>query len=63
MTQTDLPQLKTFCGGKMKNPDKFPSAIYRDEKIYFCDNSCLKEFEKEPDNFIAGKTDHHQFTE
>ncbi len=36
MTDRKKPEAETACGGKLKNPEKYPSALYRDETVYFC---------------------------
>ncbi len=48
----------TTCGGKIKDPDRYPSAIYRSQRVYFCTRACLRVFESDPDRFIAGKIEH-----
>jgi YHS domain-containing protein len=52
------PIVKTVCGGEIKDPARFPSAIYNGERIYFCTRACLRVFEENPEPFIAGKIDH-----
>jgi YHS domain-containing protein len=52
------PSGKTACGGKLKDPKNFPSAIYRGEQIYFCTIACLRVFEQNPDPFMAGEIEH-----
>jgi YHS domain-containing protein len=58
MSQTNLPQIETVCGGKLKHPEKYPSALYRGERVYFCTQSCLHAFEQDPDQFISGEIEH-----
>ena len=50
--------LKTVCGSEILTTDKYPSAIYRGEVVYFCTGACLRAFEGEPDRFIAGEIEH-----
>jgi len=57
-TLTPLPEYKTACGGVLKVPENYPSAIYRDERIYFCTRACLRVFEQDPDPFMAGAVEH-----
>ena len=52
------PQYKTACGGRLKDPANYPSAIYRGERIYFCKQACLRIFEQDPDPFMAGEIKH-----
>jgi len=52
------PEYKTACGGNLKEPAKYPSAIYRGEIIYFCTRACLRVFEQNPDAFMAGDVEH-----
>ncbi|MEP7136057.1 MAG: hypothetical protein ABI904_14095 [Chloroflexota bacterium] len=61
MTETEnttLPEYKTACGGKIKDPSKYPSASFRGEQIFFCTRACLRVFEQEPDAFMAGEVEH-----
>ncbi len=58
ITSTPLPEYKTACGGKLKDPTNYPSAIYRGEQIYFCTRACLRVFEQDPDFFMAGEVEH-----
>jgi YHS domain-containing protein len=51
-------QAKTACGGTLKDAKGYPSAIYRDERIYFCTQGCLRAFEREPDRFMKGEIAH-----
>ena len=48
----------TACGGILKDPDRYPTRVYRNRKIYFCNQDCLKEFEEDPDGFMSGKIVH-----
>lgn len=51
-------ECKTACGGKLKDPSGFPSALYRGERIYFCTHACLRAFQGDPDRFMAGEVEH-----
>jgi len=57
-TAISLPEYKTACGGKLKDPTKYPSAKYRGEVIYFCTRACLRVFKDNPDAFMAGEVEH-----
>ena len=35
--------------------DKTPRATYQGKEYYFCSNDCKKEFEKNPEKYIAHK--------
>ena len=52
------PEFKTACGGALKDPANYPSALYRGERVYFCTRACLRVFEQDPDPFIAGEVEH-----
>ena len=56
-TPVPLPEYKTACGGKLDDPSKYPSAMYRGERIYFCTRACLRVFVQEPDLFMAGEVE------
>jgi len=51
-------EILTVCGGRMKDPEKFPSAIFRGERVYFCTAACLSAFESDPERFMAGEIEH-----
>ncbi len=51
-------EIKTVCGGVLKNPSNYPSAEYRGRRVYFCTNACLRAFEEAPDRFMAGEIEH-----
>ena len=46
------------CGGEIKNPERYPSAIFKGEAIYFCTHACLRAFESDPEGFMAGEVEH-----
>jgi YHS domain-containing protein len=59
MTHTESnPVYQTACGGKLKDPTNYPSAIYQGERIYFCTGACLRVFEQNPDLFMTGEVKH-----
>lgn len=58
MSKQQEKEFKTVCGGILENPDKYPSADYKGEIVYFCTNGCLRAFEKDPNRFIAGEIEH-----
>ena len=51
-------QIRTVCGGKISDPDHYPSALYRGQRVAFCTRACLRAFESDPDSFIAGEIEH-----
>ena len=61
MTETatvPLPEFKTACGGELKDPTNYPSAVYQDKLVYFCSRACLRRFEQNPDAFMRGDVEH-----
>jgi len=52
------PETRTVCGGKISDPDRYPSALYRGQRVYFCTRACLQAFESNPDRFMAGEIEH-----
>jgi len=58
MADKNLTDIKTVCGGMIRNPEDHPTAVYRGEKIYFCADSCLKAFEQDPEGYIESTQDH-----
>ena len=53
-----VPTAETVCGSVIRDPDTYPSAIYRGEVVYFCTGACLRAFQGEPDRFINGEIEH-----
>ena len=49
---------KTACGGVLTDPEKYPSAEYKGERVYFCTRGCLRAFEENPDGFMNGEVEH-----
>jgi YHS domain-containing protein len=62
MTYTAAPDqaqgLLTVCGGRIEDPDEFPSTLFQGEKVYFCHPACLRAFLKDPLRFMAGEIEH-----
>ena len=58
MTPTPPPEFKTACGGKLKEPTNYPSAVYQEKRVYFCTRACVHAFEQNPDAFMAGEVEH-----
>ena len=52
------PKFITACGGKVKDPSKYPSAEYHGKTIYFCTQACLNVFLLSPDPFMDGEIEH-----
>jgi YHS domain-containing protein len=49
---------KTACGGALQDPSGYPTAIFKGELVYFCNNACLKVFMHAPAAFMAGEIEH-----
>ena len=32
----------TVCGGRIEDPNQYPSALYHGERVYFCTRACLR---------------------
>ena len=48
----------TACGGLLKDPSGYPHQEYKGMRIYFCNDSCLREFEADSELFMSGKVMH-----
>jgi YHS domain-containing protein len=48
----------TACGGKINDPERYPSAFFRGKRVYFCSQACQRAFESDPDGFMAGEIEH-----
>jgi YHS domain-containing protein len=51
-------EIKSACGGVLKDPSQYPSAMFNGERVYFCVNACLKAFLSAPEAFMAGEVEH-----
>ncbi len=51
-------EFRTVCGGKLKDPQNYPSAMYEGQQVYFCTRACLRAFESDPEQFMAGEIEH-----
>ena len=59
MYQSERQQItNSVCGGILKNPEKYPSVIFKDERLYFCMRACLRVFEQDPQAFLDGEVEH-----
>lgn len=58
ITNHQLPTIKSACGGTLKDPSRYPSAMFNGERVYFCANACLKAFLSAPEAFMAGEVEH-----
>ena len=59
MEQSEKQQvIKTVCGGILTEPEKYPSVIFKDERLYFCTRACLRVFEQNPQAFLDGQVEH-----
>lgn len=58
MEQITPTPILSVCGGKLDEPEKYPSADYHGQRVYFCTQACLRAFEQDPERFIAGEIDH-----
>ena len=60
-TMNPIPEpqiIKSACGGELKDPSRYPSAMFNGELVYFCTAACLKAFQKSPEAFMAGEVEH-----
>jgi len=57
-TSVQSLEYQTACGGKLKDPANYPSAMHQGERVYFCRRACLRVFEQVPDAFMAGEVEH-----
>lgn len=58
ITDHQLPLTKSACGGTLKDPSAYPSAMFNGERVYFCNQACLKAFLRTPEAFMAGEVEH-----
>jgi YHS domain-containing protein len=60
VTSPNAPEPKYFtaCGGEIKDPEKYPRALFQGQEVYFCTRACLRAFETDPVRFMAGEIEH-----
>ncbi len=58
MEQKSKPIVTTVCGGILREPEKYPSAEYQGQRVYFCTRACLRVFTENPEAFINGEVEH-----
>ena len=51
-------EILTVCGGRIDNPEKYPSALYKGRRVFFCTRACQRVFESDPDRFMTGEMEH-----
>jgi YHS domain-containing protein len=57
--KTQLPPgYYTACGGRINEPGRYPTAMYRGKLVYFCNKACLLAFIDNPDRFMSGEIGH-----
>lgn len=49
---------KSVCGGVIRDLERYPSAIYKGIRVYFCTRPCLRAYEQAPDAFMRGEVEH-----
>ncbi len=54
----ETPVIKSACGGELKDPSQYLSAMFNGERVYFCNTACLKAFLLAPEAFMAGEVEH-----
>lgn len=50
--------LKTACGGNLREVGDHPSVEYRGRRVYFCRKACYRVYLSDPDRFMAGAIPH-----
>lgn len=58
VSSSSEPLAQTACGGKIKDPEQFPSADFKSQRVYFCTRACLLAFEADPERFMADEIEH-----
>jgi YHS domain-containing protein len=58
MEQPPEPIIESACGGRLTEPEKYPSVEYQGRRIYFCTHACLRVFEQNPEGFLNGEVEH-----
>lgn len=48
----------TACGGILKDPSNYPSREYKGIRFYFCNEDCVREFDRNPVAFMEGRIRH-----
>ena len=50
--------LKTACGGTLREVGDHPSVEVRGQRIYFCRKACHRVYLTDPERFLAGAIPH-----
>ena len=50
--------LKTACGGTLREAGDHPSVEVRGQRIYFCRKACYRVYLTDPERFMAGAIPH-----
>jgi len=58
MDTASEPIILSACGGKLTEPESYPTAHYKGKRVYFCTRACLRAFESNPDGFMNGEVEH-----
>jgi YHS domain-containing protein len=52
------PETFTACGDRITELFRYPRVLYQGHEIFFCTVDCLKQYQKAPEEFMAGKIVH-----
>lgn len=51
-------EVKTACGDRITELYRYPRVLYQGREVFFCTVDCLKQYQKSPEEFMAGKIVH-----
>jgi YHS domain-containing protein len=52
------PETYTACGDRITELYRYPRVLYQGREIFFCTVDCLKQYQRSPAEFMAGKVVH-----
>ena len=52
------PETYTACGDRITELYRYPRVLYQGREVFFCTVDCLKQYQKDPQAFMAGEIVH-----
>ena len=53
------PEIHSACGDCLTEAlFRYPRVLYKGQEVFFCTVDCLKQYQKDPEEFMSGKIIH-----
>jgi YHS domain-containing protein len=56
--QNQQPEIQSACGDRLADASRYPRVLYKGREVLFCTIDCLKQYQKDPENFMRGDVIH-----